>query len=250
MLNELNWQLKQVFHYSRRFKTKPRLDLIKTLHNLTPQQRSAHERLYARYNMFDWPSLCNQSEYLENLYILSVLDQHLDSGQHPFLGPGLDLGCRNFSHLPALKSFRPHPWHGIELDAHARYWSGHTRRAHGEWMAAQHPGSQYLPTSLLSLPQGPQYNFISWWLPFVTEQSLRYWGLPRRFFQPHAMLSKAIELLCPGGTLFIANQGAHEASLQAALFRDLHLHPTNLGELVSPLSPFQHPRYGWLYTKP
>jgi len=240
---ELNWQLKNFLCYSPALKHR---SCINTADNIigrfsVAQQQRLNE-LQQHYRLDDWPQLCNRTEYVENLYLLDLLDQHLDRAIPK--GIGLDIGCRSFSHLPALSAFAPHAWHGVELDAHARYWNGYTRRAYGEWTAQQRSGSHYIADSLLQV-QGC-FNTISWLLPFVVEAPLQRWGLPARYFQPQRLLEKASSLLADDGVMMIINQGEHEADVQQALFDTVSVKAEPLGRIDSVFSPFKQPRYGWV----
>lgn len=240
---ELNWWFKQCLSYSPAVSRKRSVKSIDSIvDGFNHDQSARYEQLNKRYQLDGWLQLCNRSEYLENLYLLDLLNQHI--GYVNTDGVGLDIGCRNFSHLPALSAFAPHPWYGVELDAHVRYWGGCTRRAYGEWMAKQREGSCYIARSLLEV-EG-QYSFISWVLPFVMKTPLQRWGLPTRFFQPKQLLEKACSLLTDDGVMLIVNQGVEEAEAQQRLFSILKIKAEPLGELDSVFSPFRNARYGWL----
>lgn len=245
-LRTLSWLFKTRCNYSPNLRHKPgigRLNQITQVFNSAQHQRFA--QLDTQYDLSDWPRLCDQSEYKENLYILDLLDRYLSSV--PIHYPGLDIGCRNFSHLPALHTFSQHPWHGVELDAHARYWNGYTRHAYGQWMASQYKECRYIADSLLNI-EG-RYSFIYWVLPFVSPAPLAYWGLPARFFQPEDLLQKAWNLLDTEGIMLIINQGGTEAETQKALFEKVAIKAQSIGEISSLFSPFQIKRYGWIIEK-
>ena len=240
---ELNWQLKNFLRYSPALKHRSSINTTDTIiaqFNVAQQQRMSE--LQQHYRLDDWVKLCNRTEYIENLYLLDLLDQHLDNAISN--GSGLDIGCRSFSHLPALSAFVTHAWHGVELDAHARYWNGYTRRAYGEWMAQQRSGSQYIAGSLLQV-EG-RFNTISWLLPFVVEAPLQRWGLPARYFQPQQLLEKACSLLADDGVMMVINQGERESDVQQALFETVSVKAESLGRVDSVFSPFKQPRYGWM----
>lgn len=243
---ELSWQLKSSLRYSPTLKKKRGIkNSDNLLLNFDSKKRQRLEQLKQNYQLDDWPRLCNQAEYIENLYLLDLLDQHLsDAASNGF---GLDIGCRNFSHLPALTAFAACPWHGVELDANGRYWSGYTRRAYGKWMATQREGSHYIPGSLLEIEGN--YKTIVWILPFVFPEPLEHWGLPARFFQPLQLLQQAWKLLSDDGVMLIVNQGELEAEEQKKLFATLGIKAKPLGELGSVFSPFKKRRYGWKIRK-
>jgi hypothetical protein len=219
--------------------------LASCLAPLSPEAQVRGEALARRHDLGAWPRLLSRIELHENLYTLDLLERHLP-GLPP--GPALDVGSKNGSLLPALCAAWPHPWDLVELDAHRRYPDLSTRRAHGERLAAAFPGCRYLAGSVEAMP-GP-YALVTWFLPFVHEEPLRAWGLPRRFFQPEALLRHVTSLVQPGGALFVVNQGEAEHDTQHRLFRTLDLDPQILGRLNSPLSPFHRPRYGLCWQRP
>lgn len=243
---ELSWQLKTFLSYSPTLKKKRGIKkLDKLLLGFDSEKQQRLEQLEQHYQLVDWPRLCNPTEYIENLYLLDLLDQHLENSSNN--GTGLDIGCRNFSHLPALTAFAPCAWHGVELDANARYWNGYTRGAYGKWMATQRQDCRYFPGSLLELEGS--YRIIVWILPFVFPGPLQQWGLPSRFFQPLELLNRAWELLSDDGVMLIVNQGEQEAEEQQKLFTTLEIKAKALGEVSSLFSPFRKVRYGWELRK-
>lgn len=243
---DVRWQLKQLLRLSPRLTRKRGLGDLQTL--LASFDTAQHQRfaeLLQRYRLTDWPRLCVAIEYRENLTLLDLLDQHVPRATTN--QRGLDIGCRNFSYLPALSAFSAGAWDGVELDAHARYWNGFTRRAYGEWMARQRSNCHYIAGSLLDLHG--RYDLVIWLLPFVASRPLELWGLPQRFFQPLQLLRHAHARLQPGGRLFIVNQGEAEAEVQAELFAEAGIEATALGEMRSPFSPFRNQRFGWLVSR-
>lgn len=221
----------------RRSRTLPAL-----LHTLPPALRPAAEMLASRYDLSGWGRGCNAQGFRESLYVLDVLDRY--AGSPDSARPGLDIGCKNGCYLPGLQAWSGGPWDGVELDAHRRYWTLTTRRAHGEFVARSLPGCRYLAGNLLEV-RG-RYGFISWFLPFLHAAPLQDWGLPNRFLMPQTLLDHAWTLLVPGGRLLVVNQGEAEAQRQAWLFEERGIVAGALGRIESPLSPFQRPRYGFL----
>jgi hypothetical protein len=190
--------------------------------------------------------VCSPLEFQENLYVLDVLDRYL--GTRPNPGRGLDIGCKNWSYVPALYAWSGSAWDGVELDAHRRYATLVTRRAYGEYMAAPFPGCRYIPGSLLDVEQ--RYSVVTWFLPFVRVEPLLAWGLPRRFFEPLRLLRHAWQRVLPGGRMLVVNQGRGEAEIQGELFRKTEIPARFLGEIVSTSSPFKKSRFGWLAERP
>lgn len=248
MLDWLAWRLKHVLSYSPQVRNKLFLvDAKRVLAQFTPEQQARYHVLSEQYDLAVWPQICTQHEFVENLYVLDCLTQHIN--QAPTQGAGLDIGCRNFCHLPALYAFHPQVWSGVEVDAHARYWHGYTRAAYGEFMARQFPGASYRASSLLDLQLEAQCGFIFWSLPFLFIETQRAWRLPETYFAPREMLHKALGLLQAAGSMFIVNQGERERDRQAQLLAELGVHAQFLGQVSSVFSPFKKTRYAWCVTK-
>lgn len=238
---EVAWRLRNAFPWSppaiRRSRSWSTL-----LHTLPPDLRPAAESQAARYDLSRWGQVCDAQGFRESLYVLDVLDHCIGPPSHS--APSLDIGCKNGCYLPGLQAWSGGSWDGVELDAHRRYWTLTTRRAHGEFIARSLPGCRYLAGDVRDL-SGP-YGFMTWFLPFLHEAPLQAWGLPRRFLTPLALLEHAWTLLAPGGRLLVINQSEAEAERQEQLFQQVGIAAQALGRVESPLSPFQRPRLGWL----
>lgn len=241
----LAWRLRNAVTWSppviRRSQT-----LSALLRTLPPALRPAAQALVARHASSQWVDACDAWSFRESLYVLDMLNRYAGSPDYP--PPYLDIGCKNGGYLPGLQAWSGGSWHGVELDAHRRYWTLTTRRAHGEFVVRHLPGCRYIAGDLLELRGN--YGFITWLLPFLHETPLRIWGLPRRFLKPLTLLAHAWTLLPPGGRLLVINQGEAEATLQGRLFREAGITAQALGLVESPLSPFQRPRFGWRADKP
>jgi hypothetical protein len=219
--------------------------------------------LAEKYRVQDLPPCCGEIELAESLYTLDILDRYMpplhiaEQNINPardFLRTssiqdisvrnkiGLDVGCKSGATLPGLHVWAP-GWDGIELDAHRRYWMGHTRRAVGEAVAARLPGSRYLAGDVRSL-RG-RYQRITWFLPFLFPEPLEAWGLPARYLAPEQTLAHVLSLLEPGGFLLILNQGEEEADEQGRLLQAAGAPAEALGKVESLLSPYKKSRYGW-----
>ncbi len=239
---EIDWRIQNRLVWSAPVLKRRLRDVARLLAGLDAAQTERYRALAGRYDLADWPRVCTAREYRLNLYVLDVLDRYL-----PRVAGGgrcLDIGAAAWSYLPALVSWSHLPWDGVELDAHRRYWTLATRRAHAEYMCRICPACRYRPGSLLDVHG--RYRGITWFLPFVRPAPLAAARLPARFFQPQALLAHALTLLALGGQLLIVNQGEEEAAAQSALLTALGRPAIALGELTSVLSPFTQPRYGWL----
>lgn len=242
---EFDWRLQNFLTISAPVIKRPVGDLGAIEKKISSVQSARYRALAAQYPLCAWGRVCTEEEALLNLYILDICDRAIPP--LPRSGRGLDIGAGNWSYLPALTSWSAIPWDGVELDAHRRYWTLATRRAHAEYMLPISEGCRYLPGSLLDLTGA--YACVTWFLPFVTPGSLRAGRLPDRFFQPQALLRRAWSLLEPGGVLFILNQGKEEAGVQRLLLEKEGLTGDAVGEITSVFSPFKKSRYGWLLVK-
>jgi len=243
--SELNWQLKSLLTFSLPvFKRKIRnpQQLLKSL------PKAASDRfgyLSLRYNTHVWTRVCNKAEFRASLYALDILDRYLPRSE--FRTRCLDIGSRKWSYLPGLCAYSKTPWDGVELDAYQRYITLDTRRAHAQYMLRACPDSHYISASVLSL--SGSYPLITWFLPYLSEESFHASHLPERYFQPEALLRHALNLLAPKGRMLIVNQGEKERDLQLALFMKLGVTALPLGKLQSPFTPDKKDRYGWLLEK-
>lgn len=210
--------------------------------------RARAETLAARYDLAPLLAVCGAVERAESLYVLDLLDQHGLAGDG-VAGRGLDVGSKNGAYLPGLAAAWPGGWDAVEIDAHRRYWTLHTRRARGEAMAAALPGCAFHAADVRDLPGA--WARLTWLLPFVTETPHRAWGLDRATFGPDGLLADVLGKLAPGGVMLLVNQGEEERDAQGEL---LAVHPDvrveALGEVTSTLSPFRRTRYGWRVTRP
>lgn len=243
---EIDWQLQNSLTASLPVFKRSGASIDRITHSFSPAQAARLATLAARYPIDTWTGHCTPKEFVFNLYVLDILDRHLPDGR-TFIR-SLDIGASSWSYLPALATATRGAWDGVELDAHRRYWTLATRRAHAEFMCRYHAGCRYIPGSLLDIDGA--YACITWFLPFVTPGALRAWHLPARFFQPDLLLRHAWSRLLPGGFMFVVNQGERETAEQRRLFRSQGLPANFLGEITSVFSEFSQPRYGWTLTKP
>ncbi len=216
---------------------------------LDPKGRRRLRRLRSRHGetMDRWPRLLTAVEMHEAAYVLDSLEA-IGCAPTGTSSPSLDVGSKNGSNLPAFAAFRPGPWDLVEIDAHRRYLTLATRRAHGERVARAYPGCRFVSGDVAAL-QGP-YDLVTWILPFVDPGPHAAWGLPARLFDPARLLSRVTDLVEPGGTLVVVNQGEVERDLQGELFAAGGIGAASLGPIRTELSPFRRTRYAWRWDRP
>jgi len=226
---EVDWNLKRVLGFSRGITKKKFGDPVELKTRLSEEQRLRYETLEQTYDLSVWSDLCTEKELRYNLYYLDICDRYIASKQPS--GPSLDIGSRNWYYVPALMSFCPGQWDGVEVDGNQRYLNMATRRTYAEHMCRFFPEARYRVCSVLDI--GDHYAFMTWFLPYVSRRPMIHSGLPDRFFQPQVLLKHIYGLLEPGGTLFIVNPDLEEAELQKQLLHDLELPFHDIGELYS-----------------
>jgi len=160
----------------------------------------------------------------------------------------LDVGSRNFSYLPALTLMAQKFSHqinitGIELDAYRRYSDGYYRWQYAEafqiivkyYLAANTQSSsfdsRYLVGDLLNfeelIPSLPQFDLVSYILPFVLPYALTRWGLPSKYLKPEQHLQKIAQLLKPNGQLIWVNLTEEEWLASIPLFDSKQWRPVS-----------------------
>ena len=211
---------------------------------LNPDEVARFEALSERYDLSQLGAHCTITEAYQSMDRLCLLDQHV--GETP--PGGLDVGALNWTYLPALVTFKPGPWLGVELDAFQRYVSFDTRGAQARHRAKGFSEVTYQVSDIMDV-QGT-YGLVTWFLPYVTPGPMVSAGLPDRFFDPLAMLEHVWSLVAPGGTLFIMNVDANEDACQAALFAQTQIPATRLGRVISVFDDDDDENHGWVARKP
>lgn len=187
-----------------------------------------------------WSSLLTFLEWHEALYVLDWLQ----GCERPAARACLDVGSKNGIHLPALRAAVAAPWTLVELDAHRRYGTGHTRRARAEALLRPYPDCRFVASSVTTLsPAAGRFDVITWTLPFVFVEPLERWGLPARFFDPAALLAHVLSLLAPEGILHVVNQGDRERDEQLRLLSAAGARVSRVEPVPAVLSPFKRQRW-------
>lgn len=241
-----DWSIKRIFTWSRRVPDWSVGDLALAKEEFDEAQLKRAAELDEVYDTSHWAQICEKTEVHRCYYTLDVLDQHL-KGEVPD-GPALDVGARDWWYIPALYSFRPGAWLGVEVDGHQRYFDMTTRAAVAQKRSSSLDGAEYAIRSVLD--EHGRYALITWYLPFVFLDTQVAGGLPDRFFDPRKMLEHVYSLLEPGGVLFLVNQNQEEADEQGRLFQSLGIQAKLLGNFKSPWVMDPPTRQDWLVRKP
>lgn len=189
-----------------------------------------------------------RQNYLENLYTVDLLDKYLNIDYKNDLSI-LDVGCKNWfyakgEHFFFKKYCKSLVLVGIEIDPNRLYTNFYTRGEVAKFHIKNLADTYYIAENFLE--NNKKYDYIIWILPFVVENPLIKWGLPKKYFQPEKMLTHALNSLNENGEIFIINQGEDEYKIQKALCEKLNITYTPLGEVKSEFLQYQIPRYSVL----
>ena len=107
--------------------------------------------------------------------------------------------------------------------------------------------TKYVAGDFLNLQEN--FDYITWFLPFITKKPLQIWGLPMKYFCPEKMLLHAYSLLNNEGQMLIVNQGESEQQIQEELLKNCNIPYISLGEINSNYFQYKNKRYGFLINK-
>ena len=142
---------------------------------------------------------------------------------------------------------RPPCLDGVEIDAFRLYSNLYSRYESAKFYTKNLKNTNYIAGDLLSISD--TYDYIIWFLPFVTIEPLKYWGLPEKYFMPEKLLYHAFSLLKNGGQMLIVNQGEKEAAVQKQLFEKLNIKYTEKGIVKSRFLEYKNDRYAFVINK-
>lgn len=216
----------------------------------TKQKAQEKEKyLIEKFELNYLKSNSTRQNYLENLYIVDVLDKYLAVDFQEKLSV-LDIGSKNWFYVKGeYFFFKKHceklNLDGIELDSNRLYSNFYSRVEVAKFHIKDLEGAKYIEKDFLN--HNEKYDYIIWVLPFVVKEPLLKWGLPQRYFQPEKMLMHAYSLLNKGGKIFIINQGEVEYKAQRELYERLNISYVPIGEIESDILSYRNPRYLTLY---
>jgi hypothetical protein len=210
---------------------------------------------------------------LQVLYFMDLLDTALERAG--FAGASLarlegdsfapidtlDIGAKNFiSSIALWHVLEPPPAHatpaprgalltGVEIDGWRILRGWHSRCDMANYYLGLLPASEsarkHTFQTLDFLQLSGQFDFITWFHPFLDAYPLLHWGLPRRLLRPEPMFRHMLARLRPGGVALVVNQEPHEnieqMRLIAAAGPAIAQHAAF--EHASPFAPQQALRY-------
>ncbi len=185
--------------------------------------------------------------FLLNLYHLNIFDKFLTKKTKDNLSI-LDIGSKNWEYVKSEYAFfnsfaKNFTLNGIELDAYRLNSNLYNRYEIAKFYTKDLSNTNYIPGDFLKHQQ--KYDYIIWFLPFITKYPLIKWGLPLKYFKPQEMLLHAYNLLNPNGELLIVNQGEEEYLIQQELVEKMNVKNNYLllGEIADHFSFFKNKRY-------
>jgi len=220
-----------------------------------------------KYDLDYLKSNSTRQNYLENLYLIDILDKYLApycpppeflelvprseilsspsrgevispnlSTIHPFALSTIDIGCKNWFYAKGEYFFfkkycKNLKLDGIEIDANRLYTNFYSRKEVAKFYTKGLENVNYIEGDFLN--HNAEYAYMIWILPFVVEEPLLKWGLPLKYFRPEEMLRKAYDSLKNDGSMVILNQGKAEHEAQIKLCEKLNISYTTFGEVKS-----------------
>lgn len=206
---------------------------------------------FSRKNFVEKNEKLLHRNYLENLYTFDILDKCLKKTQQVNAAI-LDIGCKNWFYAKGefyfFKSFcKDFELDGVEIDAHRLYSNFYSRYETAKFYIKNLKNTTYIAANLLDITK--KYDYIIWFLPFVTKEPHRYWGLPDCLFMPEKLLSHAYNLLKANAQMLIINQGEKEALIQKQLLDKLNIKYEEKGIVKSGFLEYKNSRYAYLIKK-
>ena len=187
----------------------------------------------------------------QNKYFKEILEQYFFKIQNKELQI-LDIGSKNWFYVKGIweffSSFSSSFFiDGVELDAYRLYSNFYSRYEVAKYYSKDLKHANYIAGNLLDINK--KYDYITWFLPFVTYNPHKYWGLPKRYFYPEKLLNHAYSLLNDNGQMLIVNQGEKERDVQKAMLEKQNFNFEFLGEIKNNYYKFENKRYGFLIKK-
>lgn len=143
-----------------------------------------------------------------------------------------DVGCRNWSYLPAwLERFPEAKLRGVELDGGRRYWNLYRRHDHALAYSeiARERGHdatcQFADFRNVHLSSALEFNedvLFAFFFPFVSPDPCLSWGIPTEYASFDALIRYSLassELTLARPHWFSAHQGAWEADIARESYR-------------------------------
>ncbi|MEI7474879.1 MAG: hypothetical protein WCK67_08880 [bacterium] len=248
--NKFDYYLRQKLKFKRGFfplENEVKNDLFK----VCPKENKAQEeeqRIYERYKLDNLKNNCTIRNYLENLYIIELLESVFNLKETDKNISILDIGSKNWFYAQGEYQFFKHNYikkeiklTGVEIDAYRVYSSLFSRFDSAIKNIDGLENVEYIADNLLNINK--KYDYITWFFPFVIKEPLLHWGLPMTLFKPQELLLHAYSLLNKNGQMLIMNQGEKEYQIQKNLLSKNKITFIEYGEFQSDFIQHEHQRY-------
>ena len=247
--NIIDFSLRQKIPFSRRNYSEPNESKEELFKSQDEIDREKY--LYEKYDLEKVKTSTTRRNYLENLYIIDVLDKYFRINYLKNL-KAIDIGSSNWFYAKGQYHFFKEKsseitLRGIELDTNRLNTRFYSRKEIANFHTKNLKNVAYISGSLLEHKE--KYDFVVWILPFVLEYPFARWGLPMSYFKPVEMLNHAYSLLEKGGQMFIVNQGEEEYNTQKSLYRILDINFEDIGLIQSTFGVYKKERYLTLVKK-
>ena len=162
----------------------------------------------------------------------------------------LDIGSKNWEYAKGEYNFFKQFCNnlnldGVEIDAYRLYSNFYSRYEVAKFYIKDLDGAEYYADNLLNINK--KYDYIVWFLPFVTKYPHKRWGLPENMFMPEKLLAHAYKILKK--EMLIINQSEEEAKIQQQLLESQNIPYKPLGVIKSNFYEFKNQRYGFVVKK-
>ena len=206
---------------------------------------------FSRKNFIEKDKKLIERNILENKYAKDILEKCFQKNKKPNLKI-LDVGSKNWFYVKGeyeyFAQFSSDFFiDGVELDAYRLYFNFYSRFEVAKYYMRDLKNANYIVGDVLNIKQ--KYDYIIWFLPFVTINPLKYWGLPKKYFCPEKLLNHCFSLLNNNGQMLIINQGELESNIQKDLLEKLNINYEFLGEIKSEYFEYKNKRFGYLINK-
>ena len=247
--NSIDFYFRQKIKFSR--KNYSELNESKEALFISKELIDAEENLIGKYKLQPLKNNSTRINYLQNLYTIDLLDKYLKPNFKENLKV-LDIGSKNWFYAKGeYYFFKKHCekifLDGIEIDSNRLYSNFFSRGEVAKFYIKNLDNVNYIEGDFLN--NKGQYDYITWFLPFVVKEPLLKWGLTLEFFKPEKMLKHAYESLNEGGKIFIINQGEVEHEAQKHLCERVGIKYEAIGEVQSLFWAYEHKMYLLLIQK-
>ena len=239
--NSFDFFLRNMITISRKNYTEKGVNAEKVFN--CDEQKKLYSLLKEKYDLSPLYKY-NDINFLTNLYFLDIFDKYIFTEKRDV--SVLDIGSKNWNYAGSEyiffgKNADELCLNGIELDAYRLCTNLYNRYEISKFYTKEFKNTNYIAGDFMT--HNRQYDYIIWFLPFITEYPHIRWGLPLKYFKPEEMLKHAFKLLNDDGELLIINQGEKEYKIQKELYRGLNISYQDIGEVTNVFSPFKNKRF-------